>query len=90
MDVGGWLRGLGLEQYEAAFRENEIDGEVLPELTEGDLEKLGSRWGTASDFSKLSRHWASPRPLRRARCRVQIRTRTTPSAANSALCSAIL
>src|ERR1700686_1928285 len=41
MDVGGWLRGLGLEQYEAAFRENEIDGEVLPELTEGDLEKLG-------------------------------------------------
>jgi hypothetical protein len=33
MDVGGWLRRLGVEQYEAAFRENEIDGEVLPDLT---------------------------------------------------------
>jgi SAM domain (Sterile alpha motif) len=25
MDLGGWLRSLGLEQYEAAFRENAID-----------------------------------------------------------------
>jgi SAM (Sterile alpha motif) domain-containing protein len=32
MDVGGWLRSLGLGQYEAAFRENEIDDEVLPNL----------------------------------------------------------
>ena len=31
MDVGVWLRSLGLGQYEAAFRDNEIDGEVLPE-----------------------------------------------------------
>ena len=36
-----WLRNLGLERYEPAFRDNEIDWEVLPELTEGDLEKLG-------------------------------------------------
>jgi class 3 adenylate cyclase len=41
MDIGAWLRNLGLERYEPAFRENEIDVEVLPELTEGDLEKLG-------------------------------------------------
>ena len=41
MDVGGWLRNLGLGQYEAAFIENAIDTDVLPELTEGDLEKLG-------------------------------------------------
>jgi class 3 adenylate cyclase len=40
-DVGEWLRGLGLEQYGALFRANEIDTEVLPELTEIDLEKLG-------------------------------------------------
>ena len=33
MDVGDWLRGLGLEQYEALFRESDIDPEVLPELT---------------------------------------------------------
>ena len=27
MDLAGWLRSLGLEQYEAAFRENEMSGE---------------------------------------------------------------
>ena len=41
MDLGGWLRSLGLDQYEATFRANEIDADVLPELTEIDLEKLG-------------------------------------------------
>jgi class 3 adenylate cyclase len=40
MDVGNWLRGLGLEQYEALFRANEIDADILPELTDADLEKL--------------------------------------------------
>ena len=41
MDVGGWLRRLGLEQYEAAFRENEISEKVLPNLTAEDLKDLG-------------------------------------------------
>ena len=41
MDLGLWLRTLGLEQYEAAFRENAIDVSVLPDLTDQDLEKLG-------------------------------------------------
>ena len=41
MDVAAWLRGLGLEQYEAAFRENAIDASVLPRLTAGDLKDLG-------------------------------------------------
>ena len=41
MDVGGWLRSLGLEQYEAAFRENKIDDTVLPSLTAEDLKELG-------------------------------------------------
>ncbi|HEY1301046.1 MAG TPA: adenylate/guanylate cyclase domain-containing protein [Stellaceae bacterium] len=41
MDVGGWLRGLGLERYAEAFRENEIDLRVLPELTADDLRELG-------------------------------------------------
>src|SRR5262252_3874458 len=41
MDVGGWLRGLGLGQYEAVFRANEIVGDILPELMDVDLEKLG-------------------------------------------------
>jgi len=41
MDLGGWLRNLGLEQYEAAFRENAIDDTVLPSLTAEDLKDLG-------------------------------------------------
>jgi SAM domain (Sterile alpha motif)/Adenylate and Guanylate cyclase catalytic domain len=45
MDVGDWLRGVGLGQYEDVFRENEIDGSVLPDLTEGDFEKLGVPMG---------------------------------------------
>jgi class 3 adenylate cyclase/predicted ATPase len=41
MDLGGWLRSLGLGKYEAAFRENEIDEAVLPGLTAEDLKELG-------------------------------------------------
>ena len=41
MDIGDWLRSLGLEQYEAAFRDNAITGKVLPNLTADDLKDLG-------------------------------------------------
>jgi class 3 adenylate cyclase/predicted ATPase len=41
MEIGGWLRSLGLERYEAAFRENEISEKVLPSLTAEDLKDLG-------------------------------------------------
>ena len=41
MDVAEWLRGLGLEQYAPAFRDNDIDGEVLRRLTGEDLRELG-------------------------------------------------
>src|SRR5689334_7896752 len=41
MDVGDWLRELGLEQYEAAFRENGVDAEVLPTLTGEELKDIG-------------------------------------------------
>jgi hypothetical protein len=41
MDVRTWLRNLGLGQYERAFRENDIDAEVLAELTLDDLSGLG-------------------------------------------------
>src|SRR5216684_2001707 len=51
MDVGGWLRKLGLEQYEAAFRENRIDDTVLPSLTAEDLKDLGV--GFVGDRRKL-------------------------------------
>ena len=41
IDVTNWLCELGLEQYEHAFRDNDIDGEVLGELTADDLIGLG-------------------------------------------------
>src|ERR1700740_1985200 len=41
MDIVVWLRSLGLGKYEAAFRENEIDETVLPDLTAEDLKELG-------------------------------------------------
>jgi hypothetical protein len=41
MDVEAWLHGLGLERYEAAFRDNEIDWALLPKLTADDLKDLG-------------------------------------------------
>ncbi len=41
MEIGGWLRSLGLEQYEAAFHANTVDADVLRDLTDQDLQKLG-------------------------------------------------
>jgi hypothetical protein len=47
MDIVVWLRSLGLEQYEAAFRDNKIDERVLPSLTQEDLKEIGvSRWSS--------------------------------------------
>ena len=41
MDIGSWLRSLGLAKYEAIFRENDIDETVLPSLTHENLKELG-------------------------------------------------
>ena len=41
MDVAEWLRKLVLEQYEPAFRANDVDGQVLPRLTAEDLIGIG-------------------------------------------------
>jgi class 3 adenylate cyclase len=41
MDIAAWLRGLGLVQYEAVFRDNDIDADILPSLTSDDLRELG-------------------------------------------------
>ena len=41
MDVAAWLQSLGLERYVSAFRDNDVDAEVLPELTADDLIGLG-------------------------------------------------
>jgi class 3 adenylate cyclase len=41
MNVAQWLNAIDLGQYEALFREHEIDARVLPDLVEADLEKIG-------------------------------------------------
>jgi hypothetical protein len=41
VDVGDWLRELGLGQYEQAFREHAVDADTLPRLTSDDLKELG-------------------------------------------------
>ena len=40
MDITVWLRSLGLEQYAPAFRDNDIEAEMLPQLTAEDLMAL--------------------------------------------------
>src|SRR5215472_17922007 len=41
LDIGAWLRKLGLEQYEPAFRANDVDANVVPRLTAEDLISIG-------------------------------------------------
>ena len=41
MNVAQWLKAIDLGQYEALFREHEIDADVLSDLVEADLEKIG-------------------------------------------------
>jgi len=41
VDIGQWLRGLGLQSYEQTFRDNGIDLDVLPRLTVDDLKEIG-------------------------------------------------
>ncbi len=60
MDVAVWLRGLGLEQYETLFRKNDIDAEVLSDLTDGDLEKIGVSLGHRKRLLKAMAVLAGP------------------------------
>ena len=62
MDVGSWLRALGLGRYEPAFIENAIDSDVLPELTEGDLKKLGIPLGDRKRLIKAIRAMVADSP----------------------------
>jgi class 3 adenylate cyclase len=41
VEIAAWLHSLGLQQYEAAFRENDVDAQVLPRLTAEDLISIG-------------------------------------------------
>ena len=49
MDLGGWLRSLGLEKYEPVFRDNEMFYPSLPSQT---LKSLACRWDIVSVYSR--------------------------------------
>ena len=68
MDIATWLRGLGLERYDAAFRENEINWAVLPKPTADDLKDIGvtavgHRRMLLEAIAQLSATDASPDPI---------------------------
>jgi class 3 adenylate cyclase/pimeloyl-ACP methyl ester carboxylesterase len=68
MDVRGWLRDLGLGQYEQAFRDNDIDAGLLPTLTADDLRELGvaslgHRKRLLAAIATLAPPPAGPQPL---------------------------
>ena len=63
MDIETWLRGLGLQQYLAAFRDNAIDAEIVPELTDADLEKLGVVLGHRKRLLTAIATLAAPQPV---------------------------
>ena len=60
MDVSTWLQGLGLERHEAAFRDNSIDMDVVRDLNENDLEKLGLPLGDRKRVLKAIANLPAP------------------------------
>jgi hypothetical protein len=63
MNVRERLRGCGLAQYEEKFRDNKIDLDVLADLSDGDLEKLGIPLGDRKRLLKAVAELASREPL---------------------------
>jgi class 3 adenylate cyclase len=59
-DVGEWLERLGLSQYRAVFAEHDIDCEILPDLTDQDLEKLGLSLGHRKKLLRAIAELARP------------------------------
>ena len=55
--IGAWLAGIGLERYEALFKRHAIDLEVLPDLTEADLQNLGIPLGHRKKLLKAIQAW---------------------------------
>ena len=52
LDVRRWLHDNGFERFVDLFQENEIDGEALLYLDDGDLEKLGIAMGPRKKLLK--------------------------------------
>lgn len=62
MEIASWLQGLGLGHYESAFTENAIDIDILPDLSEDDLEKLGIPLGHRKRLLRAIKAMAAGNP----------------------------
>jgi class 3 adenylate cyclase/tetratricopeptide (TPR) repeat protein len=60
--IAQWLASIGLERYTQRFVENAIDGDVLAELTEGDLKNLGIPLGDRKRLIKAIRAMLADSP----------------------------
>ena len=93
MDIAKWLNAIGLGLYETVFREHEIDADVLPDLTEADLEKigvpLGSRRRLLRAIAKLASNVPPPPAPEPARSPLPIAPAPISNGARSRSCSAI-
>ena len=90
MDVGVWLRSLGLGRYEVAFSDNSIDADILPDLTDGDLAQLGVNLGDRKRLLKAIASWAQRSQQRSQQVlHHNRRPRNLPSAVRSQSCFAI-
>jgi SAM domain (Sterile alpha motif) len=79
MNVAQWLNAIDLGQYEALFREHEIDANVLPDLVEADLEKV---WRAAR--ASQAAHAGDCRSLRGRNAAVSCEARLCPAVSVSA------
>jgi class 3 adenylate cyclase len=82
MDLGDWLRSLGLERYEAAFRKNEINDTILPTVTAEDLKDLGidvvgHRRKLLDAIAALRTDAGSKQPIGESRSKVETRPQDT-------------
>jgi class 3 adenylate cyclase/tetratricopeptide (TPR) repeat protein len=60
--IADWLKTLGMSEYAERFAENDIDIDVLPELTARDLENLGVSLGHRRRILRAIRELGSPTP----------------------------
>ena len=95
MNIAAWLRGLDLDRYERAFRDNDIDSDIFDELTADDLIALGitsvgHRCKLLAAIAILKGHTCAHRTSRRADPSTSQARRFTGLHANENICSAVV
>ena len=60
--IADWLRKLGMSEYAERFAENDIEIDILPELTDHDLERLGLSLGHRRRILRAIRELGGPAP----------------------------